>query len=308
MRSLVGASAALAFAASTVVACSYDFDKFAPLETTGESTSAGGTTGAGGSRGGASGSGTSAGSGNGGFAGSSAGGSGGSAGTGSGGDLDGAVDSRPMNDGAGGSSIDAAMDVIVTKDTSVDNSNDAPTNDASDAGNLPDASVDVADASMVDAAPERGCLGDACGACVPSAECSCASFGGHVYRFCTTARSWADAETQCSFAGMRLARVDGATENGFIRSTADALGSPLNMEIWIGIQDPSRTLQWQWPDGTEFWMGGASGGPVGGLYADWDVGRPTGQSQRNCGSMLPSSAAWFDRSCTSLLPYVCELY
>src|SRR5205823_11971117 len=139
------------------------------------------------------------------------------------------------------------------------------------------------------------------------------SFNGHVYRFCSTTpttpmgRSWVDAESQCAQAGMRLARVDDALENGFIRATGDAHGMA---EIWIGIQDPTTTQHWQWPDGTQSWSGAASGMPVGGLYANWAVSKPTGNSQRSCGSMLGSVSAggWQDRSCTSLLPYVCELY
>jgi hypothetical protein len=105
---------------------------------------------------------------------------------------------------------------------------------------------------------------------------------------------------------MRLARVDDLAENTWIRSTADTFAMG---ETWIGIQDPNKTLNWQWTDGAVFWTGGANGMPVGGLFNDWSSGRPSG-GIRNCASMLTSASSgqWFDRSCTSLLPYVCELY
>jgi hypothetical protein len=128
-----------------------------------------------------------------------------------------------------------------------------------------------------------------------------------VYRFCSTLRMWSDAQMQCALASMRLARVDDLFENAWIRSTADAFGLA---DAWIGIEDPSKTLHWQWPDGTQFWTGDSTGGPVGGLYSDWASGRPTGMSSRNCANMMSSASSgqWLDRSCTSLLAYVCELY
>jgi len=104
---------------------------------------------------------------------------------------------------------------------------------------------------------------------------------------------------------MRLARVDDALENAWIRSTADTKAMA---ETWIGVEDPLKTLHWQWPDGVQFWTGAASGSSVGGLYSAWSANNPTGTPVRNCASMLGGSVQWSDRSCSSLLPYVCELY
>jgi hypothetical protein len=159
----------------------------------------------------------------------------------------------------------------------------------------------------VDRAVGDACVGIACGPCTNTTECSCESHNGHNYRFCTTARSWNDAEIQCAIATMRLARVDDLLENAWIRSTADAHAFA---ETWIGVEDPMKTLNWQWPDGTQFWTGGASGSAVGGLYNAWNPGSPTGNSVRNCASMMSSASSgqWQDRSCTSQLPYVCEFY
>jgi hypothetical protein len=198
------------------------------------------------------------------------------------------------NDRSVGPDADAAKDAIAA-----DNANDSTvTSDAPPDSSVEDAPADNAIPDASDAAADVG-------GCIASVDlCSCASFNGHAYRFCTMGRMSGDADNQCTFYGMRLARVDDAIENGFIRSTADAHGL-LNLEMWVGIQDPSRTLQWQWPDGTVFWMGDASGSAVGGHYANWAATKPSGNTVRNCGSML-AAGSWQDRSCTSVLPYVCE--
>jgi len=105
-------------------------------------------------------------------------------------------------------------------------------------------------------------------------------------------------------AGMHLTRVDDGSENAWIRS---ASGFEAWMELWIGAEDPTQMLVWQWPDGAPFWTGTDTGSSVGGLYSAWGAGYPTGKPNRQCASML-ADTTWFDRSCTSLLPYVCELY
>jgi hypothetical protein len=197
------------------------------------------------------------------------------------------------NAGAGSGGTDAGVD-------------SGPTRDSAPADAVLTSDVDVRDAA-VDTAVDDACVGSECGSCTNTTECSCASYNGHSYRFCTTALSWSAAETQCEIATMRLARVDDLFENAWIRSTADAHAMG---ESWIGVEDPMKTLHWQWPDGTQFWTGAASGSAVGGLYNDWDPGSPTGNSARNCASMTStaSSSRWHDRPCTTRLPYVCELY
>jgi hypothetical protein len=164
---------------------------------------------------------------------------------------------------------------------------------------------------VADAASDADAGGDAIASmpppmCSGSAECSCASFGGHDYRFCTTLRIWSDAETQCTNAGMQLARVDAADENAWIRVTADTLTTAF---VWLGAEDPSQTSHWQWADGTLFWVGTTAGAPVGGLYTNWLALHPTGNAVRSCGGMRPTidNAQWADVSCTSTVAYVCKL-
>jgi hypothetical protein len=106
---------------------------------------------------------------------------------------------------------------------------------------------------------------------------------------------------------MRLARVDSAAENAWIRAAADALGIAY---AWLGMEDPTHASVWQWSDGTVFWIGDQSGGPVAGLYSNWNAAHPMGTAIRACGGILAGQYAgqWDDRSCTSLLPSVCEAY
>jgi len=165
----------------------------------------------------------------------------------------------------------------------------------------------AADGELTLAMTDGGCTGAGCTPCTSSAECSCATYASHTYRFCSVSRTWSDAEAQCELAGMRLARIDGALENAWIRSTADGWGIGY---LWLGAEDPLQTSQWQWPDGTVFWIGAANGAPVAGLYNDWNASHPTGTNARSCGGMLTGQYAsqWDDRSCSSQLPYVCKAY
>jgi hypothetical protein len=167
----------------------------------------------------------------------------------------------------------------------------------------PDASGrDAGDARTTDAS-DAGCLLDNCTLCLPSVACTCESFGGHAYRFCSLGQNWNAAESECNAAGMQLVRVDDGVENSWIRATADRRAMTY---LWLGATAPAGDAHWQWSDGTEFY----NGGPVGGLFDNWAPGKPTGTSIRACGGMIPDAVGgqWDDRSCTAVYPYVCERY
>jgi hypothetical protein len=159
----------------------------------------------------------------------------------------------------------------------------------------------IGDGAPIDAA----C--DGCVPCVGSPSCVCATYAGHAYQLCSAAEMRVDAANACAGAGMRLVRIDDDLENLWLRATCDSLGIA---EVWIGAEDPSATSEWQWPDAVVFWSGAAGGAPVGGLYSRWYPGRPMGSAQRLCAGLwnIGSGGTWDDRSCTSVLPYVCELY
>jgi hypothetical protein len=115
------------------------------------------------------------------------------------------------------------------------------------------------------------------------------------------------AEAACEIVGMRLARVVDDAENSWIRATGDALAIGY---MWLGAEDPTGTSTWQWPDGAVFWIGGTAGSPVGGLYSNWNAMHPSATAIRGCGGIIAGMFAgeWDDRSCSSMLAYLCKAY
>jgi hypothetical protein len=109
---------------------------------------------------------------------------------------------------------------------------------------------------------------------------------------------------------MRLVRIDDASENAWVHTTAFAgvVGTSSTYWPWIGGTDQAVVGAWRWTDGALFWMGGSNGTAQGGLYTNWVAGAPTsGGAATDC-AILQSSAYWTDSDCTRLEPYVCEQY
>ncbi|HWZ90628.1 MAG TPA: C-type lectin domain-containing protein, partial [Polyangiaceae bacterium] len=150
-------------------------------------------------------------------------------------------------------------------------------------------------------------VGGSLGGCNQPADCSCQSFVGHTYWFCTTPTGRDAAQTVCAGGGLDLVRIDDRTENAWVFGTALGLslvsptGTPIDL-LFTGANDSVTLDDWQWQDGTLFWSGGA---PVGGLYSNWAGGSPQSSSARRCGGML-YTGEWQARSCTALQPFVCE--
>lgn len=148
--------------------------------------------------------------------------------------------------------------------------------------------------------------------CTNSATCTCATFVGHEYRFCT-ATDGVTAKADCTSAGMRLARIDNQPENDWVRITADTIVGSL--DVYIGAEDPTQTSSWQWEDGQVFWIGKDTGTAQNSLFTHWLSRRPTGSAVRTCGLIAsagqwtPAEAGfWYDSGCGLVRPYVCEAY
>jgi len=140
--------------------------------------------------------------------------------------------------------------------------------------------------------------------------CTCASFGGHSYWFCSTPAQRSDALTVCVGGGLSLARIDDSTENAWILSTALSLGmiSPTTVPadlLFTGANDIATADNWQWADGTQFWSGSSTGSAANGLYSNWASSNPQSSTTRRCAGMF-YDGHWQSRSCTALQPYVCE--
>jgi outer membrane protein assembly factor BamB len=146
-------------------------------------------------------------------------------------------------------------------------------------------------------------------ACAPAPGCTFARLTGSPsrgYFFCTEPLSWDAARAACrSVPGGDLARIDDVDENAFVFA---GIAGP----AWIRGNDRISRGSWRWAqagslDGDRFWSGGASGKPVGGLYANWAPGEPDGFSDR-CARMDPAAGGgWRDASCAAGAAFVCEV-
>lgn len=124
--------------------------------------------------------------------------------------------------------------------------------------------------------------------------CTRATDGDHTFRFCTTRVSWADAQAACAAAGQHLADVESASEGAWIWGVADGLDGASGW--WHGAND--RAIEGSWA-----WDGGATS-----TYTNWRPGEPNDYAgAEDCGAFAEDgAAAWNDKDCATLLPYVCE--
>ncbi|HTM23441.1 MAG TPA: lectin-like protein [Kofleriaceae bacterium] len=135
--------------------------------------------------------------------------------------------------------------------------------------------------------------------------CVVRTSGAEVYLFCSVATGWSSARTTCLGQQMRPVRVDDATENGWLRSTADsAIGAVV---VWLGGSD-SVEGTWKWDDGDQYWAGASGGAPVNGLYANWLAGEPNDNGGAEDCAELRTDGKWNDTACGGTEAYVCERY
>ncbi|MDH3654275.1 MAG: C25 family cysteine peptidase [Myxococcales bacterium] len=153
--------------------------------------------------------------------------------------------------------------------------------------------------------PGYTCTGDPTSTCTPF----CAdNFEWHSqmgattteYLLCEKALTASEAETICEGlgAGWTLARVDDATENGY-------LDGFIGNHVWIGGQDQTVEGEWRWRDGDQFWQGDETGNPVGGLYTNWKSGEPNAGADEDC-LRQENGGLWQDRKCSDDEKFVCE--
>ena len=121
------------------------------------------------------------------------------------------------------------------------------------------------------------------------------------YFVCNETLGPSEAETNCEAlaSGWTLARIDDATENGYL----DGIGG-VN-DLWIGGDDLAVEGEWRWQDGDQFWQGDATGTPVGELYSNWTSGEPGGSTNENC-ARQENGGLWAERKCTDNLGFLCE--
>jgi hypothetical protein len=148
------------------------------------------------------------------------------------------------------------------------------------------------------------------GAGLAGAPCPSATYGTHLYAFCEGPVSWPVADADCGVKSMRLARIDDAGENDWVRATAFAgvTDTMSTFWVWLGGTDQPVVGEWRWSDGDLFWLGSSNGSAQGGRYENWTAGAPTsGGGATDC-AIMQSFGYWTDWECTRLHRYVCEQY
>jgi len=133
---------------------------------------------------------------------------------------------------------------------------------------------------------------DNCDGMVDESGCPCRrqTFGGHVYLFCSTGRTWADARSDCQSWGYDLVSIGGDAENELVRMN-------VTEDTWIGLNDRMTEGAYVWPDGSPFG------------YENWrspDAPRGTPDT-RDCVEIDAVSGDWLDVDCPGSRPFVCEV-
>ena len=134
--------------------------------------------------------------------------------------------------------------------------------------------------------------------CAPG--CTCASYSGSRYMFCPEGATWPAADALCVEHGMRIARIDGAEENDWVRQSADAAGM---LRLWIGTNDRDQEGVWRWPDGDLVLVEGAA--PPAPGYHNFLEDEPNQGGGSDCNSVY-ESGSWHDQPCDSERGFVCK--
>jgi hypothetical protein len=142
--------------------------------------------------------------------------------------------------------------------------------------------------------------------CTSTLDCNCATLSGHDYWFCRNALTWLDAEAYCETQSMHLVSIDTQAENDFLGSTGATFSVfALNGFAFIGASDRAVAGEWRWVDGTLFWQGGPAGVAVADRFSQWAASSPSDSGIQQCAGLL-DTGEWQVRSCTAVVPFICE--
>uniref|UniRef100_A0A8C3CTJ7 C-type lectin domain-containing protein n=1 Tax=Cairina moschata TaxID=8855 RepID=A0A8C3CTJ7_CAIMO len=118
-------------------------------------------------------------------------------------------------------------------------------------------------------------------------------YAGHCYVVHREPRVWKEALTSCNESNGNLVSIHNPEEHGFILSQ---LGYKATDELWIGLNDLSMQMYFEWSDGI----------PV--TYTKWLPGEPTHaiNGQEDCVVMAGEDGYWADIPCDRNLGYICK--
>jgi len=127
---------------------------------------------------------------------------------------------------------------------------------------------------------------------VDNPNCTDASYGGHLYRFCRFGADWNGAQNYCQGMGMNLASAQNQAEADWMAWYSGnyvAWGS-----WWIGLSDQAVEGQYKWADGSPY------------TFPYWNAGEPNNSGNEDCTEMYNSTYRWNDLPCNAGRYFVCE--
>uniref|UniRef100_A0A803YDR7 C-type lectin domain-containing protein n=1 Tax=Meleagris gallopavo TaxID=9103 RepID=A0A803YDR7_MELGA len=118
-------------------------------------------------------------------------------------------------------------------------------------------------------------------------------YAGHCYIIHREPRAWKDALMSCNESNGNLASIHNPEEHAFVLSQ---LGYKAMDELWLGMNDLSTQMYFEWSDET----------PV--TYTKWLPGEPTHavSGQEDCVVMAGEDGYWADSACDRKLGYICR--
>jgi len=131
----------------------------------------------------------------------------------------------------------------------------------------------------------------------PESTCSLREVSGVAYWFCSTARTWEQAEGMCRSVGLHLVTIDSATENNTLQ--AEIASGMAAYHIGFTEAMPYTNSWGTWTSGG----GDTTGAAVAGRYNRWTTNEPNGSG--DCLQLL-SDGFWDDADCALPKNYVCE--
>ncbi|KFO04791.1 Macrophage mannose receptor 1, partial [Balearica regulorum gibbericeps] len=115
----------------------------------------------------------------------------------------------------------------------------------------------------------------------------------HCFMVHRDPKVWREAQISCNESNGDLASIHNPEEHAFILSQ---LGYKAVDELWIGLNDLSTQMYFEWSDGT----------PV--TYTKWLPGEPTHaiNGREDCVIMAGEDGYWADSACDRQLGYICR--
>jgi hypothetical protein len=157
------------------------------------------------------------------------------------------------------------------------------------------------------AGPQPGATCNGAGVCGnrdtarPAASCKLVTWRQNSYWLCPGPVTRTAAAQACQSKGLQLVRVDGISENRFLRKQ-------LASRFWIGGNSLTSAGVWRWStkdtnNGDNFWQGTSTGAQRNGLFSSW---APSAPGSNRCAGLDPKTGTWSDVDCAQALAYVCE--